>query len=107
MGTETTQYEILNVLRQILSGLGVLNGDLDPTNRYVVHDEDSDNPTQYYGYASAESSDSWLIAKKTTASAPFTYLYANISNNPGQSYTSAWTNRATLNYTYIYNLTSV
>lgn len=108
MGTETTQVanqQLLTDIRDLLSGIDTDQGPLD---KYKIHDEDSLGLVKYYGFASKENEDKWIVLRQNTTSSPFVYRYANISNNSGQAnYQAAWTNRSSLNYDYLFNLTGV
>lgn len=63
---------------------------------WFTHDLDGAGDPQYYGYT--DTSGNWYILKLTTTS----IRYALPKNNDDVSYITAWTNRATLNYGYIF-----
>ncbi len=77
--------------------------------KYHINDEDSLSTTKYYGFTTSTSASLWYILQINN----FAYRWANISNNA--TYTSygsggasdPWTNRASLSYTYFFNLTGL
>ena len=79
----------------------------DPLIEYVVQDEaPNDTGASYYGFAKIDGT--YLIMERDKTSVPYTDRYANIGNNATRTtYQLAWTNRATLTYDYIFNLTGV
>lgn len=69
---------------------------LDPLASFYICDGDGASATTYYGYCNAGGG--WYILKTDTVAG--TYRYA-----AGESdYPTAWTNRASLNYYYIYEV---
>lgn len=92
---------------------GALATKQNPLDKYRIADEDSLGLTKYYGFASSTSAGSWVILKQDTTTSPYTYRYANVSNNVTRTdygaagATGAWANRATLTYNYLYVLTGV
>ena len=79
----------------------------DPLIEYVVQDEaPNDTGASYYGFAKIDGT--YLIMERDKTSVPYTDRYANIGNNATRTtYQLAWTNRATLTFDYIFNLTGV
>jgi hypothetical protein len=79
----------------------------DPLIAYVVQDEaPNDTGASYYGFAKVDGT--YLIMERDKTSTPYTDRYANIGNNATRTtYQLAWTNRATLTYSYIFNLSNV
>ena len=79
----------------------------DPFIEYITQDE-APNATgvSYYGFTKIDGT--WYIMARDKTSNPYTDRYANLSNNLTRTtYVSAWTNRATLTFDYIFNLTGV
>ena len=75
--------------------------------KYVLHEIDEpNNSTTYIG--KEDVTGTWLLQLYAESGKTTTITYANISNNGGQAtLTAAWTNRATLTYDLIENLTGV
>jgi hypothetical protein len=72
---------------------------------YKTNDLDTAGTTQYVGQA-IPNTDSWLITKIVTTVDDYALTYANISNNATKTtYALAWTDRATLTYAQIKDLT--
>lgn len=63
---------------------------------WFVHDLDDEGDPQYFGNVSIDGN--WYILKLTGK----TIRYALPSNNDNVDYQTAWTNRASLNYGYIF-----
>jgi hypothetical protein len=64
--------------------------------------DDSSNP-KYFGFCRKDGK--WYVTEETKITGGYTYRYAALSNNPLiAGYTDAWTARATLTYTYTYQL---
>lgn len=74
---------------------------------YQVNEvDDAGGGVTYVG--KANTSGDWLIEKLTEASGDITKVYANLSNNVSfGTFSSAWTNRATLTYGQIQTLTGI
>lgn len=64
---------------------------------YKISDKDDDASPNYFGFTKADGS--WYILKETVSAGADTYRYAAGSS----SYTTNWTNRASLSYDYFYN----
>ena len=72
---------------------------------YKTNDYDVDGTTSYVGQQKADTGE-WLLQKIEDASGDLTITWANISNNAlVTTYTDAWTDRATLTYNLIGDLT--
>lgn len=86
---------------------GRIHREDNPLDKYVLHN--IDEPTGNLTYMGKENTDGdWLVSKIVESGQTTTLTYANLSNNSGQaSLTAAWTNRATLTYDLIENLTGV
>lgn len=84
---------------------------LDPLAPYKIADEESlAVTTKYYGFLKNDGA--WIILRQATLTSPYTYRYANASNNGAvtgyhSGGTPAWTNRATLTYDYFDVLTGL
>ncbi len=75
-------------------------------SNYLVQDLDDLPGTLYTGAALVDGT--YLIKKIATTGSQTTVRYANISNNATKiTYLQAWTDRATINYTYLFSLTNV
>ncbi len=78
-------------------------------NAYQISDEDSLGLVKYYGFISIDKN-VWHILKIDQTTTPYTYRYANLSNNLTRTdygavgATGAWSNRSVLAYDFIYNL---
>lgn len=92
------------------------NGDALVTNilQYQIADEDSANLVKYFGFTTYwRGAGVWYIMKQDTTAQPYTYRYANQSNNATRTNygaagaTGAWANRAALTYDYLYVLTGL
>lgn len=104
-----TQTTLLTLLSQsdFDAKLATLQAAQNPLDKYKIADEDSLSATKYYGFTTTVSaSTNWIILQEVVGATVNTYRYANNSNNAG-AYTTKWTNRATLAYDYLYNLTGV
>lgn len=79
----------------------------DPLIEYVISDESpNDTGASYYGYAKIDGT--YLVMRRDKTSTPYTDRYANIGNNATKTtYAAAWTDRASLSYDYIFNLSAV
>jgi len=72
---------------------------------YKTNDYDVDGTTSYVGQQEITTGD-WLLQKIEDSSGDLTITWANISNNAlVTTYTDAWTDRATLTYNLIGDLT--
>ncbi len=105
----TTEYAVStyvqNEIAQAQSGIPTF--EIDMFANYKVHETDEDGTTTFVGKIKATNGN-WLVEKFVDNSGDITATYANESNN--SSYTTlatAWTNRSTLTYTTIDNLTSI
>ena len=105
----TTEYAVStyvqNEIAQAQSGIPTF--EIDMFANYKVHETDEDGTTTFVGKIKATNGN-WLVEKFVDNSGDITATYANASNN--SSYTTlatAWTNRSTLTYTTIDNLTSI
>lgn len=82
-------------------------GDLDMLSNYKTHEVDDAGLTTYVGKINVRSG-AWMINRIVDTDGDLTILYANLSNNGAYAtLASAWTNRVTLNYTTINNLTGI
>jgi hypothetical protein len=73
---------------------------------YTTQDVDDVGSIIYIGQVKVTGE--WLVTLVTETLLDLNLVYANVSNNPGKtSFSLAWTNRATLNYTLISSLTGV
>ena len=86
---------------------GIPTFEIDMFANYKIYESDEDGTTTYVGTIKATNGN-WLITKYVDNSGDITATYANESNNATQTTpTLAWTNRATLTYTAVNNLTSI
>jgi hypothetical protein len=86
---------------------GIPTFEIDMFANYKIYESDEDGTTTYVGTIKATNGN-WLITKYVDNSGDITATYANESNNASQTTpTLAWTNRATLTYTAVNNLTSI
>lgn len=78
-------------------------------NTYDLIEQDNSVPVKYLGYALTDAR--YIVIKIDKTSAQIPWRVANVSNNATRTTFSgaggAWTNRATLNFTYVFNLTGV
>lgn len=75
-------------------------------SKYVLSDVDENAPYIYVG--KIKESGIWIIKRVEFVGSETVFLYGNVSNNPTIiDYTNAWTNRATLNYDILSDLTEV
>ena len=74
------------------------------TEEFSINDvDDASSTTSYIGLAKSDGT--WLI-RKVVDSTTFSIRYANVSNNSSYTdYSTAWTNRASLTYEQIEELT--
>jgi len=73
---------------------------------YKTQELDEVGTITYVGQVKTTSE--WFITRITDTSGDLQIDYANVSNNATRTnFTSAWTNRASLNYTVISNLTGL
>ena len=105
----TTEYAVAtyvqNEIAQAQSGIPTF--EIDMFANYKIYESDEDGTTTYVGTIKATNGN-WLITKYVDNSGDITATYANESNNATQTTpTLAWTNRATLTYTAVNNLTSI
>jgi hypothetical protein len=121
IGSDTKIFEIgefskvrfnVSVYNTTASGIKVsavsqFNDPRDGLKHYKTIDVDqSNNNVTYIG--SSKLHDNWMISRSTVVSKITTIEYANYYNNDTiTDYDTAWTNRATLAYTKIYNLEGV
>lgn len=90
------------------NGLSITDNNPLPTigggtiDAYLLNDF-LDGEPQYIGKAKADGT--WLVQRFSTAGG--TMRYANVSNNAGLVYATAWANRATLNYVLFQQLVGV
>ena len=79
---------------------------LSPMTKYIIHELDESGIVTYIG--SMNIYGVWLVKKLTESGNALTITYANISNNDTRTtFALAWTNRLTLIYDLIENLTDV
>lgn len=96
---------VQNEIAQAQSGIPTF--EIDMFANYKIYESDEDGTTTYVGTIKATNGN-WLITKYVDNSGDITATYANESNNATQTTpTLAWTNRATLTYTAVNNLTSI
>ena len=82
-------------------------GDLDMLSNYKTHEVDDAGLTTFVGKINVRNG-AWIINRVVDTDGDLTILYANLSNNGAYAtLASAWTNRVTLNYTTINNLTGI
>lgn len=82
-------------------------GDLDMLSNYKTHEVDDAGLTTYVGKINIRNG-AWIINRIVDTDGDLTILYANLSNNGAYAtLATAWTNRVTLNYTTINNLTGI
>ncbi len=87
--------------------LGEIVGSYDPLAHYTLHDVDENSNTITY-LGKMKKDGTWLVIRITETGKDTVFEYANITNNPTQlTYTTAYTNRATLTYTELQNLTGI
>ena len=85
--------------------IDALVGEIDVFANYKSNDLDIDGTTTYVGQQKVTTGE-WLIQKIDDATGDLTITWANISNNAlVTTYTDAWTDRATLTYNLIGDLT--
>lgn len=73
-----------------------------PTDPYLLNDFQDGTPL-YLG--KAKSDGTWLVQRYNGTTGEM--RYANLSNNAGLTYATAWSGRATLNYALFQSLTGV
>jgi hypothetical protein len=86
---------------------GIPTFEIDMFANYKIYESDEAGTTTFVGTIKATNGN-WLITKYVDNSGDITATYANESNN--STYTTpstAWTNRTSLNYTAINNLTDI
>jgi hypothetical protein len=82
-------------------------GDLDVFANYKTHEVDDADPDTYVGQIKATNG-AWLIQYISDSGGDLQITYANESNNGTHStLASAWSNRLSLIYTTIDNLTGI
>lgn len=100
-GSEASVRARLEAIETALDNIGS-GGVFDD---YKSNDLDESGSTIYVGQSKPDS-ESWLIQRMVDTSGDLDMQYANISNNPGSTtYAHAWTNRLTLTYENIGELT--
>jgi hypothetical protein len=86
---------------------GIPTFEIDMFANYKIYESDEAGTTTYVGTIKATNGN-WLITKYVDNNGDITATYANESNNATYTTpTSAWTNRASLSYTAINNLTDI
>ncbi len=105
----TTEYAVAtyvqNEIAQAQSGIPTF--EIDMFANYKIYESDEDGTTTYVGKIKATNGN-WLVERYVDNSGDITATYANASNNAAQTTpTLAWTNRATLTYAAVNNLTSI
>lgn len=94
-GSGLTQAEVLDLIQ----GENVFAN-------YKTQEVDENGLTTYVGQV--KTSGEWFLTKIVDTASDLQITYANISNNPASNtFSAAWTNRATLSYTLISVLTGV
>jgi len=83
---------------QILKLLQILISTVDPTQKYFASDTDETSDPKYYGFVTQD--DGYWYIMKIAGTTATTIRYTNGAGN----YPTAWTNRATLSYTYPTNI---
>lgn len=74
----------------------------NPLDKYRIADIDKATSVKYYGFTSVTGA--WFILREDRSAAPNTYRYVNVG---AVDYPTAWTNRATLSYVYLHQLTNL
>lgn len=73
---------------------------------FMVQDTEEGDPVSYYGFVEKEGK--WYIEQDTAVTDKITtYRFATASNNPSYAfgnYINAWTDRATLQYDYLFQI---
>lgn len=90
----------LNPLPTTGGGGGAGSG--NPTEPYALNDFADGDPL-YLGKVKADGT--WLVQRYSAASGEM--RYANLSNNAGLTYATAWSGKASLNYALFQALTGV
>jgi hypothetical protein len=90
------QMRMLANSKSVGAGVAVVGG--DDLAKYRVSDIDDDATPNYYGFVDA--SGAWYIMKEDTTAKTYRYLGGR------SDYTTNWTNRASLTYTY-FNLAHI
>ena len=102
---ETTPIPVLLNAKDLGGGkwaLQVSDSNSSAVSAYALNDFADGNPL-YLGKAKADGT--WLVQRFNSSTGEM--RYANLSNNSGLSYSSAWANRATLSYGTFQALTGV
>ena len=93
---DTTQTIVMQQVHQNGASLEFVSP--DPLASYKISDKDDDASPNYFGFTKADGS--WYILKETVSAGADTYRYAAGSS----SYTTNWTNRASLSFDHFYNV---
>jgi hypothetical protein len=102
---EETPIPVLLNAKQVAAGvwaLQVSDEGASPVASYNLNDF-ADGTPLYLGKVKADGT--WLVQRFNPTTGEM--RYANLSNNSGLNYTSAWTSRATLTYALFQSLTGV
>ena len=104
LGIDQTLIEIaISQVTDLQTALDAVGGGV--FTNYKTNDYDVDGTTSYVGQQEITTG-VWLLQKIDDASGDLTITWANISNNAlVTTYTDAWTDRATLTYNLIGDLT--
>ena len=104
LGIDQTLIEIaISQVTDLQTALDAVGGGV--FTNYKTNDYDVDGTTSYVGQQEITTG-VWLLQKIDDASGDLTTTWANISNNVLElTYTDAWTDRATLTYNLIGDLT--
>ena len=94
-GLSKTESE---ALISIPTKIDTVEANQDPLAFYKISDKDDDASPNYFGFVNADGS--WYILKETVSAGADTYRYAAGSS----SYTTNWTNRASLSFDHFFNV---
>lgn len=102
---ETTPIPVLLNAKDLGGGkwaLQVSDSNSSAVSAYALNDFADGNPL-YLGKANADGT--WLVQRFNSSTGEM--RYANLSNNAGFTYATAWSGRASLNYAVFQTLTEV
>jgi hypothetical protein len=72
---------------------------VDPLATYKITDTETGATNNYYGFVTLTGA--WILMQENTLNGTYRYI------NGASGYVTAWTNRATQSYDYLFNLTGV
>lgn len=86
----------------VFQAVAAASGESDPLAGYQITDLDDSGTTKYYGYCKPNGQ--WYIMENNTTAGTYRYSRGYRLENSGALYIDAWTDRANLTYSYVYEV---